>query len=625
MPHAALTSCFRASRWDRAMTWFALTVGLLGVAPALMAQAPQQRAMIAEMRVQVRRAGNLFRERKYQESGKLVAQIQEAMDKLAAAGDPAVVKALAGVHDSLKKAHALLELEGVRLPPLKDPADAGKPGGVPATEGPSFVRDVAPMLVVKCGRCHIDNMRGMFSVASYAALMKGNNDGKVVFAKDADGSRLVEVIVSGDMPRGGTKVSPQELDQLKKWILAGAAFDGPDPAAPLSTYTDAQPEAAMTVTAKLATGKETVSFARDIAPILAEQCAGCHGNGRQASGGFNLATFQPMLNGGDNGPPILPGKSGDSLLIKKLKGEADGERMPRGRPALADDVVARIATWIDEGATFDGADLQQNIGDVAEVAQALAATHEELSLTRAEKAPNQWRLCLPGVPVHSVESTNFLLLGDLPESSLQRYAEQAEGIAGKAAALFGRAADGPLVKGRITLFIMQERYDYGEFGKMVERRDPPPGQQAHFKFDIVNAYIAMMRPKDDGAALDSVLAEQITGVYLSAEGAGLVRRGAGRVAASRLVEGDPRAGRWDDELPMVLAQMKMPDDAIEGRLSPEQNRIANYAFVKFLMKDSRRTQRVLQLTRQGEDFYQAFSQTYRAGPAQLTTLWLRSR
>ena len=38
----------------------------------------------------------------------------------------------------------------------------------------SFSRQIAPTLVIKCGRCHVNNARGMVSMASFASLIKGS-------------------------------------------------------------------------------------------------------------------------------------------------------------------------------------------------------------------------------------------------------------------------------------------------------------------------------------------------------------------------------------------------------------------------------------------------------------------
>jgi hypothetical protein len=101
--------------------------------------------------------------------------------------------------------------------------------GATAARGESFTRDVAPLLVRRCGGCHVTGRKGDFQMASYAALMASG----VVQRGAAASSRIVEVIASGDMPRGGGRVTPAELAALSKWIDAGAAFDAADPAARL--------------------------------------------------------------------------------------------------------------------------------------------------------------------------------------------------------------------------------------------------------------------------------------------------------------------------------------------------------------------------------------------------------
>ena len=106
-------------------------------------------------------------------------------------------------------------------------------------------------------------------MSDYETLMKGPAEGVVVFPKDADGSRIVEVIVEGDMPRGGLKVADEELAILKKWISEGAKFDGEDPKASLSSL---NPDVTIgdlpMVELTKATGDETVRFSRDISPIF---------------------------------------------------------------------------------------------------------------------------------------------------------------------------------------------------------------------------------------------------------------------------------------------------------------------------------------------------------------------
>ena len=93
---------------------------------------------------------------------------------------------------------------------------------------------------------------------------------------------------------------------------------------------------------KIATGKETISFAKDIAPVLATTCANCHGMMRPG-GNFSLFTFEGLIKGGDSGSPVQSGKGADSFLIKKLRGMvSQGQRMPLNLDPLPEDVIAKI-------------------------------------------------------------------------------------------------------------------------------------------------------------------------------------------------------------------------------------------------------------------------------------------
>jgi mono/diheme cytochrome c family protein len=232
--------------------------------------------------------------------------------------EPGLIPLLEPLFAELSPSHARLELEGVTLPPLKHPEEAGKS----PQDGVSFRNQVAGILVSKCGRCHVSSARGGFRMASYDALLRGAGAGIVLVPRDAEGSRLIEVIESGDMPRGGLRVTEEELATLKAWIAAGAEYDGEDPSASLTSLTSERETGPERLPVVRATGEETVHFARDLAPVLAERCAGCHGDGRQNAGQLNLSNFEALLRGGENGPVLVPGEASESLLVRKLRGTA---------------------------------------------------------------------------------------------------------------------------------------------------------------------------------------------------------------------------------------------------------------------------------------------------------------
>ena len=67
----------------------------------------------------------------------------------------------------------------------------------------SFTNQVSPIIVAKCGNCHVANSKGQYGIASYDALIKGAS----VTPGDPADSQFIEVIESGEMPKGGLKVT----------------------------------------------------------------------------------------------------------------------------------------------------------------------------------------------------------------------------------------------------------------------------------------------------------------------------------------------------------------------------------------------------------------------------------
>ncbi len=92
---------------------------------------------------------------------------------------------------------------------------------------------------------------------------------------------------------------------------------------------------------------ETVSYKNDIQPLLNSGCVNCHGN----QGQLSLATYAKTMKGGKSGEVVIPKNSAGSLLIKKLKGEASGQRMPpKPQSPWADNKIELVTKWINSGA-----------------------------------------------------------------------------------------------------------------------------------------------------------------------------------------------------------------------------------------------------------------------------------
>jgi mono/diheme cytochrome c family protein len=219
----------------------------------------------------------------------------------------------------------------------------------------SFSRQVAPILAKSCGGCHIAGRKGDFQMASYEGLMRTG----MVQRGQGQASRLVEVILTGDMPRGGGKVTSQDVATLIAWIDAGAPCDAPNPAIGIDVVARggaASPPPPVSPAIKpVAVKPGEVSFASDVAPLLQEHCLKCHG-GDETEANLSMANLDALMKGGRTGTVVVAGKGSDSLLVKKLRGAGiEGQRMPLGSPPLPDAAIATMEKWIDQGARVAGA------------------------------------------------------------------------------------------------------------------------------------------------------------------------------------------------------------------------------------------------------------------------------
>jgi hypothetical protein len=91
-------------------------------------------------------------------------------------------------------------------------------------------------------------------------------------------------------------------------------------------------------------------FELKIRPVLAGICFKCHG-GQKESGGLRVDARAALLEGGDSGPALVPGKPDQSLLLQALRYTRKDLRMPPGK-RLPDRVVADFAAWIKQGAPW---------------------------------------------------------------------------------------------------------------------------------------------------------------------------------------------------------------------------------------------------------------------------------
>lgn len=606
-------------------------------------------------------AGKSYAAGKYDVSGERIVQAMERLQVAVTQGGPDVLSELGPAMQRIEKAHTLLQFEGISLPPFRRPtlkdsspekmdsSQTGEPAGQPPVpEKPmtkptptpkpgggemtvSFKDEVAPILVQRCGQCHVRDSKGGFNTATFAALMKGPPEGVVIFAGDTIGSRLIETIETGDMPRGGGRVTPAELKTLKDWIKTGAKFDGDDPEAPISGDANPNEPPRVKLEVRMATGSETVSFASDIAPLLVDNCNGCHLDAMQVRGGLRLDTFAQLLQGGDSGVIVSPGKSSESLLVQKLKGMV-GQRMPSGgRPALSDESIKLISTWIDEGATLDGDSPTQPIRVMSQLAWAASASPEEMSEHRAGLSDDHLKLVTASSEqVAKVQTDHFLVAGPVSEATLEVVGRLAESQMKTVRTVVKDSTGEGFYKGRASIFVFPKRYEYSEFAKMVERRSIPTEWSSHWSFDGIDAYVSMVcsEQEEDEDVIAARLAKPLVSLAVATRRRGVPRwfaEGAGLALSSQAgAKKDRDAVRQQQaDLSAALSTMQNAKQFIDGKLSPEHTDLVGGLIVSTMMERQRRGfDSLIRLLGSGQPFEQSFIASFGVRPEDFVKNWI---
>jgi uncharacterized membrane protein len=105
---------------------------------------------------------------------------------------------------------------------------------------------------------------------------------------------------------------------------------------------------------------ETPAFSGVIAPILELDCVACHGPAK-AKAGLRLDTPAALRQGGEHGSVMVAGKSGESVLLRRIRLPVDNEdhMPPEGKPQPSADDVALLQWWLEARAPEDA-----KIGDL---------------------------------------------------------------------------------------------------------------------------------------------------------------------------------------------------------------------------------------------------------------------
>ena len=589
-----------------------LLYSFLALCTNCFAQEPtaKEQKNVQQVKTLITKAGELFKDGKFNSSARMIANVQKKLDRLGKDASGEYRKLLKAQHDRMSRAHVMLVAKGQKLDDIAPLPSVDSE----ETNVVSFVKSIAPIVNAKCGRCHVANSRGQFSAKDYATLM----DSTTVTEGEPDVSRLIEVIEDGSMPKGGLKVTETELATLKKWIMQGAKFDGDDPLKELSEFVSASGNTPnpgrrnrQVMATEKPTGNETVSFGEHVAPVLLQHCGRCH-MARNPRGNFNMAQFRNFIRGGDSGTPIVPGKSSDSNLIKRLRG-IDGDIMPpRGK--LDDKLIDAIAKWIDEGAKFDPADAALTMQAVAAKGKSQSLNHESLVAFRKNEAERIWKLAMSDVEPQREIGDNFYLMGTPTETGLSGIASQAESLVKEISSKLGTENREHFIRGNGTLFIVTRRYDFGEFGKMLLRREFPRALRAYWNHNQTIAYSALLRSRDQSVDdLKVVLTRQLASLHVADLSSSIPRwfsDGMGFRVAAEMYRKDPIVLGWESQAVAAANSMQRIDDFLMNRMDEDKSGLVSFLFVGQLKSDKRRFKKLMEGLTSGEEFDSVFTKAF---------------
>lgn len=370
---------------------------------------------------------------------------------------------------------------------------------------------------------------------------------------------------------------------------------------------------------------ETVSFLNDVAPILMDNCNGCHFDAMRVRGGLRMDTFAQLMRGGGEGESIDAGSGDDSILVMRMRGEG-GDLMPGGgRPPVPDDQIALIARWIDQGANYDGQRIESPIRDERKQAWMNAASNTEISSDRADSSLDSIRLVAGSQRINTAEAGPFLIVGPGPTDLLERVGRVASGQMKTVESIITKREetdDRHFFRGKATIFVLPRQYDYSEFVGMVEERRVPADWKSHFRYTGLQAYVTLIANEsvDDEVVRDR-LAAPLVGLAMASRSVDVptwLSRGVGESIANNRVRRLDRATKLklQQRTAEAARAAKSAKDFLGDRMAAEQKDALATAIAGSMIDGTRRRAflQMIRLLNDGIAFADAFQQSYKVTP-----------
>jgi hypothetical protein len=107
------------------------------------------------------------------------------------------------------------------------------------------------------------------------------------------------------------------------------------------------------------------TYEKQIAPFFKSYCLACHDGGDDSKGGLSLLTHKTLMEGGDGGPVLVPGKSDESKLVKMLLGTAKPKMPPKDSKQPRPEEIELVRRWVEFGAKPPAAQSPQSAAELS--------------------------------------------------------------------------------------------------------------------------------------------------------------------------------------------------------------------------------------------------------------------
>ncbi|MEY2727538.1 MAG: hypothetical protein RLZZ458_3405 [Planctomycetota bacterium] len=583
----------------------AACVALAAPAPAI---PPETKKELGELAKELKEVPGLIKKKEVDKAKELIAKADARVKELAIAEDEKD-RSWTSFRTTLEKARYVLPV--------------------------SFESEVTPVLRTNCIRCHSEaQASGNLRLDTYAAIARGGRSGQVVMPRVPNRSLLALRLIHTDenlrMPKEAAKLKDPEILTVVRWIEQGAAFDGESMDAPIG---DSLVVKKPPVKVVMATGTETVSFKKDVAPWMVNICIGCH-SGNNPRGDYKFTTFEELLQGGPTGNTIVPGKPDESYIVDLVLRQ-EPLKMPAGQAQLKLSQAKALETWIREGARYDGGDPKAPLRSIVptdeeiEAAKLAAMSDADFEQRRIEQADSIWKRVSPRSTGVSVTTANFHLHGSVDEARLKELGESAEAHLTALRGKYPLPGNAAAFRGRLVLFIAKDRFDYEEFNTvLMNNRRTPKAVSGHsvINANFETAYVAMHdvgdTASDTALAAPQLLNSLISQTYLTRDGSALpewLRQGFGLTEAgldgnSDYIKAIP--ARAAKAMSTITDPAKLFTD---GTFAPDEVTDVGYLLVRFLIGQGgmQRFQQFTAELRKSPDVAKALQTVYSSTAAQL--------